>query len=174
MAATATGNVPVYRYVKGLADQTKVLAPASQEICNGDLLFSIPSGGSEVACNIASNYTWSTSLGLTQTNFSNQFLGVANDNRMPTDSTTNQRILVQTRGIFDYPCASLSSAAPIGSYVSPAQGTGTELANQTLAVTVATGSTAAGAIGRVVEFAPSGATVLRVELQSTQMLGHIQ
>ncbi len=170
MAATATGGSANYRYVKGLHEDTKVLAPASQQINQSDLLFMIPSGGSEVTCNTASNYTFGASLAATQTNFAAQFIGVAADNRLAGDATAGERILVHTRGIFDYPCASLGSAAPIGSYVSPAQGTGTELANQTLAVTTSTGG---GQIGRVVESAPSGSTSLRVELQSTLMFGKI-
>ena len=151
-----TPSLPAYRYRRGDSDFTTVPTPASTAINPGDLIF-LNNGVAAVA----SSFTWNTDLPTTQGQFRLAFLGVSCDQKVATDAST-AKILVQTRGIFEYPCSPLGAAAHIGSSVGPAKDTGSNLLNQTLAVAAGVPNS----IGTLAEEAAAGATSLMVYLQS--------
>ena len=153
----ATPSLPAYRYRRGDSDFTTIPTPASTAINPGDLIFS----NSGVAA-VANSFTWTTDLPTTQGGFRLSFLGVACDQKVATDAST-AKILVQTKGIFEYPCAALGAAAHIGASVGPAKdAAGNFLMNQMLAVAPAV----TNSIGTLAEEAAVGATSLMVYLQS--------
>jgi len=152
----ATPTVPTYRYRRESSLVT-MPSPASTVINPGDLIWQ----NAGVAAT-AGAFTWGASLGATQSGFRLLFLGVAQDMKIASDTSTTP-IGIRTEGVFEFPCAALASAAHIGTLVGPAQdAAGNFLASQVLAPVAAF----ANSIGTVVEEAAVGQTFLVVYLQS--------
>lgn len=142
---------------RGVFDTLNCPTPASTAINSGDLLW-LNSG----VATPASSFTWTTNLAGTQPGFRQLFLGVANEDKSVLDVSTRS-IQVITRGIFVFPCAALGGALHIGSFVGPDKdANNNSLALQTLA-NVATNTLS---IGTLFEEVLTGATALRVLLQS--------
>lgn len=157
MAITVTS--PANRYRRGPYTSTKILYPPSTQINPGDLIWD--NGG--VAA-IFSAFSWTTNLADTQPLVKAAFLGVAMDQMNIWDAATTRYGLVMTSGIFYYPCAALSQAYDIGTFVNADKDPGgNNLATQVLA----TVSGVTLGIGKLVEYANSGATGLMVYLSST-------
>lgn len=167
-----TSSSPASRYVRGTLNTMKIQAPASYQINPGDFVYaSVPTSGSSVEqAFTASAQPWGGSLQATQVNAAPNFVGVALDQRLPSDASTGQQILIATQGQFLYPCTALGSAANVGTAVAPDKDTGSNMLDQQIAVSVATGG--GGGIGRVVEFAAVNATQLLVEIQSNAIFNN--
>lgn len=146
-------------YVRG--ETCPIIAPVATAtaVAIGDLV-GISSGNVVRAEDVA----WDTDLATTQTAFVNIFLGVsaqrkvANVARVDANGQDN-RIRVDSEGIFEFDCASASFA--VGALVGPAKQTGNALESQKV-VSVATEGLA---IGRVAE-ATSSATKVKVKILS--------
>ncbi len=153
---TITASVPTYRFVRS-PDLVSVPTPASTMINPGDLIW-LNSGVAAVA----SAFAWDTNLATTQPEFRVKFLGVAVDQKLASDAST-QSILVMTRGVFSYPCAALSGAKDIGTPFGPAKDpAGSNLLDQVVAP-VATFNLG---IGTLAEEAANGATTVKLNIQS--------
>lgn len=109
----------------------------------------------------AANFTWTTDLTTTQTNFATAFLGASEGrSRAGTDDIRDLRIPVNMDGIYEMDCT--AAAYNVGDYVGPAQGAGNTITSNVVEV-----PTAARAIGRVVEAAAAGSVRIKVALINT-------
>jgi hypothetical protein len=147
----------VMRLRKG--NERPVKAPINQGVAIqvGDLVYEDTDGSAKPA----GSFTWNTSIGQTQIDFKAVFWGVSRGQRLGTETLAGT-VLLDCRGEFEFPCAALGSQLEAGTYVGPAKQSGNLLEPQIL-VSVAD---AAHAIGRLVERAAVGSTVLYVELVS--------
>jgi hypothetical protein len=103
----------------------------------------------------AANFTWTTDLATTQTNFAAAFLGVANArSRAGTTDARDLTMLTDMVGEFEMDCA--SGNYTVGQYVGPAKDTGNNLKQ-----TVEGVATKARAIGVVLE---AGTSITRVKV----------
>jgi hypothetical protein len=156
MAVTA--STPNYRYVRGTNDTTKVFAPASTMINPGDFIFS--SGGTAY---LGSTAAWSGAIYSTAASQQAYFVGVSRDQRISSDATSGAQILVDTRGVFTYPCAATGSGLDVGFWFTPAKDSaGNNMLDQT--VTPAVSGSVDGYF-RLVQYAPSGATNVLLSIQ---------
>lgn len=149
-----TASTPAYRFLRGQSEYVRLPTAASTAYNVGDLIWN----NAGVAA-VASTSTFTNTVA-SQAAFRKKFVGVCCDNKLVSDASTNP-ILICTKGVFAYPCAALSGAAHVGEYVAPDKDSGSNLLDQTLAITA--GYTAS--IGTLNEEAASGATSVVVRLQ---------
>lgn len=115
----------------------------------------------------AEDETWTTDLATTQALFAARFLGVAGQRKVanvakPYGNSTDNRMRVDTGGVYKFTCASASFA--VGALVGPAKQSGDYLESQKVAAV----ADQRLAIGRVVQATSSETTVL-VEILSNQL-----
>lgn len=109
----------------------------------------------------AANFTWTTDLATTQTNFATAFLGISEGrSRAGTDDIRDLRLPVNMDGVYEMDCT--AAAYNVGDYVGCAKAAGNALTSIVEEV-----PTSARAIGRVVEAAASGSTRIKVALINT-------
>jgi hypothetical protein len=138
---------------------------ASTAVAPGDLLYRDGDGYDQPA----GNFTWDTSLAVTQEAFHDAFRGISTARRRTDQTAAGDRAdgMVVVTGEFEFPCAALGAAVAVGTLVGPAKQTGSLLENQKIA-TVATENLA---IGRTTEDAAAGATSMKFELDPTLWKG---
>jgi hypothetical protein len=112
-------------------------------------------------------FTWTTDIATTQAAFKPVFLGVSRDQRLGTEAAAGS-VLVDCSGCFEMACAALGAQLEIGALVGPAKAAGNNLLPQQVAVAVL-----AGAIGKLAERAPIGATALQVEMVSSKVFSGV-
>ena len=152
--------MPYTRYQPWQWEDPKPVAtkavPTANVIQVGDLVSQIAGD-----VNAASGYTWTTDLPTTQTNFHDQFLGVALERSRAGDVLP---IRVASAGVHEFDCA--SATFELGDLVGPAKASGNNLENQKVAAV----ATIALAIGRVAQRAVT-ATRVKVSVTSGVMFG---
>lgn len=110
---------------------------------------------------LVENFTWDTDLATTQAELAVLFAGVSIGASVAASTDARAlNMLVETRGVFEFPCASAQYS--FGQWLGPAKASGNAL-TQTLAV-VATKSLA---IARCVKNTAAASTTVRVELVNT-------
>lgn len=160
-----------FPFVRNDYQTCKAKAPASVDVKIGDLLFNVPTGGTANAFNIASNHAF-TSAGGTQHAFGPNFLGIATEKRLASDSSSDKSIVVATEATVRYPCSALAAGLPIGQPLGVVA-SGSGLLDQRLGVIVSTGGTNSGVIGKLAEAAPAGATDMLCYVKSSLVHGQM-
>jgi hypothetical protein len=146
------------RLRRGFERAIKVPVAAGTMIQVGDMVYE-DAGGNALP---ASSLAWGADLATTQGTFKGSFLGISRDQRLGTEPTAGY-ILVDTRGEAEMNIDALGAALQAGALLGPAKQAGNALENQEVAVAAAIG----GAIGRLVERAPVGATTVLMEFRGT-------
>lgn len=146
-----------FRYKSGETNPVFNPVDSAQIIEIGDLVFL---NTDDVRA--ASQFTWGSSLAITQESFHDAFLGVAEQRSRSGDTDD---IRVSTEGEFEFECD--AATFEIGDLVGPADSGSSSLEDQKV-VAVATENLA---IGRVARRYASNTTVVRVRIKSTVMLG---
>jgi len=162
----STPSTPSFPYQRGILQTTTMSAPASTAINPGDFLYDNGSGVAYPAL----NYTWTSNLSTTQANYVAVGVGFSLDQRNSNDATTNGTILVCTEaGAAYFPCAALGSASDVGTFFGLAQdaSSSNNLSNQLVAV-CASGTLA---VGKLIEYAPSGSTQVLLHTKAALPLG---
>ena len=113
----------------------------------------------------ASEISWTTDLGTTQTNFAAGFLGVSGQKKLAGESrvhgnSTDNIIRIDCSGVYEFSC--VNASYEIGEWIGAAKDSGNALLNDTVAAV----STSAKAIGICVE-ATSG-TKIKIQILSTK------
>lgn len=129
-------------------------------ILPGNLLY-VKKTASVGYADLVENFTWDTDLATTQAELAVLFAGVSLGTSVAASVDARAlNMLVETRGVFDFTCASAQYS--IGQFLGPAKAAGNAL-TQTLAV-VATKSLA---IARVVKNTPAASVIVRAEIINT-------
>jgi len=147
---------------RGDAREVRVYAGNEGDILLGDLVATTDLGVPRSATDEA----WDTDLATTQTNFVEDFLGVALDKQLELCDVDHPTLwLVGCQGDYAFKCDALTAAVAPGQLVGPEVN---DDGDGLLADTVVEVPTAARAIGVVAEYAPEGATELLVRVRSVR------
>jgi len=153
----------VMRLRKGTERAIRAPINAGVACLTGDLMYEDTDGSAKPA----GLHAWTTDLPTTQAAFKGKFLGVSRDQRLGTEAAAGF-VLVDCSGCFEFPCNALGAAQEIGALIGPAQGSGSTLDAQKVAVALL-----AGSVGKLAERAAAGATVLQVELVSSKVFSGV-
>jgi hypothetical protein len=150
----------------GEYNQAHAVWKASTAVSPGDLIYRDTVTGYDLPL---SSFTWETNETTTLQAIHDVFRGVSMARRLAAQTTdggiSDGNIL--TTGEFEFPCAALGSAAPVGALVAPAKQSGDAIENQKVKVT----STLGEAIGVVTEDAAVGATFLKFKIVPVLSVG---